>query len=144
MIQFSEGSGDVGRSVYQKLREFRKRHELSWDDHDEYLKLSKHERGRQLNDQKGNSIADMAAVLGGAGKGNRIWQEQPKQSQGEKELAPGKLNDATVFWADARDQAYARAWTINVTHRVGIPTGAGTRAMSESDDANHAEVEVAA
>jgi hypothetical protein len=75
MIKFSEGAGEVGRSVFQKLREFRKRHELEWED-PEVKQMDKKERGKWLNDQKGNTVADMAAVLGGAGKGNKIRVSQ--------------------------------------------------------------------
>ena len=44
--------------------------------------LTKYERGEKLNDQKANTIADMAAVLGGRGKGNKIWMpvtENPEE-----------------------------------------------------------------
>ncbi|KAK3368184.1 transcriptional regulation of mitochondrial recombination-domain-containing protein [Podospora didyma] len=64
--------GAVGRSVFQKLRELKKRHELEWEN-PEFLHLTKHDRGKEINDMKGNSVADIAAVLGGGGKGNRMW-----------------------------------------------------------------------
>ncbi|KAK1826916.1 transcriptional regulation of mitochondrial recombination-domain-containing protein [Podospora conica] len=78
MIRFGTGLGEVGRSVYQKLRELKKRHELEWgrDDPEEeqrMLNMSRHERGKAINDQRANVVADMAAVLGGYGKGNRMW-----------------------------------------------------------------------
>ncbi|KAK0710925.1 transcriptional regulation of mitochondrial recombination-domain-containing protein [Lasiosphaeris hirsuta] len=79
VIEFPEGGlGDVGRSVYQKLREFKKRHELEWgreNKEEEYrlLHMSRLERGKVLNDQRANIVADIAAVLGGVGKGNKMW-----------------------------------------------------------------------
>lgn len=66
--------------MFQKLREFRKRHELEWED-PEMKKMDKKERGKVLNDQKGNSIADMAAVLGGAGKGNKVWVSEEAEAR---------------------------------------------------------------
>ncbi|KAL0253070.1 hypothetical protein SLS55_010520 [Diplodia seriata] len=67
-----------GRSVYQKLREFRKLHELHWDNNQEYPMLppetqkrikegkaapTKKERAKIIMDQKANTIADLAALL---------------------------------------------------------------------------------
>jgi hypothetical protein len=71
VVEFGEGRGDVGRSVFQKLRELQKRHQLEWDD-PALLRMSKRERGKAINDQRGNSVADLAAVLAGRGKGNRV------------------------------------------------------------------------
>ncbi|CAP68897.1 uncharacterized protein PODANS_7_8595 [Podospora anserina S mat+] len=87
-IQFPEGGGGGG----------------PWDDGGEeakrLLNLTKKERGRELNDQKGNTVADMAFVLGGGGKGNKVarnfeeireWREKisddmKKRKELEKEL----------------------------------------------------------
>ncbi len=64
MIQFPEGLGVIGQSVFQKLREFRRQHELSWGyQTEEIYRMSRSEKGKTLNDQKANAIADMAAVL---------------------------------------------------------------------------------
>lgn len=53
-------SGPQGLSAYQRLREFRKRHEHEWTaPRCKPRKLV----GRELRDQKANSIADLAAVL---------------------------------------------------------------------------------
>jgi hypothetical protein len=86
LIKFADGAGEVGRSVFQKLREFRKRHELEWEE-PEVKQMDKKERGKWLNDQKGNTVADMAAVLGGAGKGNKIWVSEEAE-QKAKGLRP--------------------------------------------------------
>ncbi|KAI1005535.1 hypothetical protein K3495_g2684 [Podosphaera aphanis] len=68
-INFPQGSGPIGLSVFQKLREYRKRHEQEWGD--EIAKnpengyfIAKKLRGRLLCDQVANSVADMAYVLG--------------------------------------------------------------------------------
>lgn len=125
VIEFPEGQGEVGRSVLHKLREFRKRHELEWGDKetiDEMRKLIKPGRGqsielgRVLNDQKANSVADIAAVLGGSGKGNRIWAKPPQDED------PGELHQATIYWAEEVDQAYAQSWPENVRHVLGLDT----------------------
>ncbi|KAI0434144.1 hypothetical protein F5Y09DRAFT_328568 [Xylaria sp. FL1042] len=112
MIQFAEGQGEVGRSVFLHLRECKKLHEYSWDDSllfgENGRTRTKRERGICLNDQRANTIADMAAVLGGLGKGNLI---APKGAKKE-------LVEATVWWADALDRNHAIKWTKNVTHEL--------------------------
>ncbi|OJD33256.1 uncharacterized protein BKCO1_3200060 [Diplodia corticola] len=65
-------------TTYRQLREFRKLHELHWDNNKQYPKLAperqkeieqgrtaptKKERARIIMDQKANSIADLAALL---------------------------------------------------------------------------------
>lgn len=77
IIQFPEGQGKVGRRVYHLLRELRTRHMLEWDNSYFYEEetgksCTKRQRGEKLNNQKANAIADMAAVLGGAGKSNIV------------------------------------------------------------------------
>ncbi|GAW11148.1 hypothetical protein ANO14919_004900 [Xylariales sp. No.14919] len=131
MIQFPEGQGEVGRNVYQRLRECKKLHEYAWDDSMLYGKegqtLTTHERGRRLNDQRANTIADMAAVLGGLGKGNRIVVKNATVAEGEggaQTVAPATTDEgetlipATVWWANALDRNYAKEWPKNVTHEL--------------------------
>lgn len=143
------GQGAVGRSVYQKLREFKKRHELDWANEAEtgrkLMHLSKRERGAALNDQKPNSVADMAAVLAGAGKGNLMWSVS-RADDGSKDLGKGEihrnsgavekgavvdvkreLRRAVVYWANEQDKFHAREWSENVTHEVGIPSESDKR-----------------
>ena len=72
MIELPEGYGEVGRSLYQRLRECKTLHELAWGDemyHDDKTGrlLTRSERGRKLKDQKPYIVADIAAVLGGIG-----------------------------------------------------------------------------
>ncbi len=128
MVEFGAGQGDVGRSVFQKLRELRKRHLLEWED-EALLNVSRRERGKALNDQRGNFVADLAAVLSGVGKGNlvRVTSETPKKEEGVVEVKGGEgkgkvaLHQATVYWANEQDKYYAEEWTENVSHVVGLP-----------------------
>jgi hypothetical protein len=128
-IEFPPGKGSVGRSVYQKLRELKHLHEVSWSDEIRYKRpeeytgkekaaakkalenghefkalRSRVERGHALNAQKPFSIADMAAVLSGAGRGNKIVTEG------------NALLDVTVRWANDEDKMNAEEWSSNVTH----------------------------
>ncbi|OTA66648.1 hypothetical protein K449DRAFT_430961 [Hypoxylon sp. EC38] len=133
MIQFPEGYGEVGRSVFQRLRECKTLHELAWGDDMFYAEdgkpLSKHERGKRLNDQKANTIADMAAVLGGTGKGNKIWMpmtENPEElanlaADDEKNVKEDKqgvkaLLKTQVWWLNDQDRNFAESWPSNVSH----------------------------
>ncbi|KAK3898625.1 transcriptional regulation of mitochondrial recombination-domain-containing protein [Staphylotrichum tortipilum] len=165
VVEFGEGNGVMGRSVFQKLREFQQRHLLEWGPQaQELLKMDRWSRGKTLNDQHGNTVADLAAVLGGSGKGNLIvegrekelrwvkWTDKngkavggelkllkPKKKEGEETAVaaageegklkegeaakpePLKLQPATVYWANEQDRFYAREWTDNVTHVLGLP-----------------------
>ncbi|TDZ71809.1 hypothetical protein CTRI78_v001772 [Colletotrichum trifolii] len=103
-IEVPRGAGAAGQSVFQKLREFKRMHELCWGDeivfrdtatevHPEgnpngpnrKMVRNRQERARALNDQRANAIADLAAVLAGAGRGNRLivsWHERLMLQQG--------------------------------------------------------------
>lgn len=116
----------------QKLREFRHVHELAWGD--EILRdpetgrtRTKAERGRALCDQRANAIADMAAVLAGAGGGNKMWIETEEERRARLSLRPiqvdweavkakRKLYDVTVWWDNLRDKLHAQEWSSNVRH----------------------------
>ncbi|EFX00148.1 hypothetical protein CMQ_7150 [Grosmannia clavigera kw1407] len=122
LIQFDAGAGVVGRSVFQKLREFRRLHELSWGHQaSDLYAMDRKARGAALCDQRANSIADMAAVLAGAGHGNRIRLSADKD-QAAASTAPATLTEATVFWANDADIQTAESWSKNVVHVAGIPT----------------------
>ncbi|RTE70535.1 hypothetical protein BHE90_015075 [Fusarium euwallaceae] len=137
-ISFPEGQGSAGRSVFQKLRELKHLHEVAWDNEFRYKRpeeftaadrkriaeeekkgnpgyrpiRTKQERGIALNAQKPNSVADMAAVLGGLGRGNKIVTNEA--AEGEEQ----KLLDVTVSWANDQDREYAEKWSGNVTHEL--------------------------
>lgn len=133
-IEVGEGQGSVGRSIYAKLRELKHLHEVAWGDEfryktqDEFTdndrKLVKRaekndnehrpvrgrkERGFALNAQKHNTIADLAVVLAGQGRGNLV---APVAEDG----TPGPLGSVTVRWANDQDKNYAESWSNNVTH----------------------------
>ena len=134
IIEFPQGQGSVGRSVFQKLRELKHLHEVAWTDdfrykspseytHKQKTRLveeqekgnfnyrpirSKKERGIALNAQKANSIADIAAVLSGEGRGNKV-------TTGERDGAKD-LVQVTVNWANDQDKGFAESWSTNVTH----------------------------
>ncbi|KAK0718351.1 transcriptional regulation of mitochondrial recombination-domain-containing protein, partial [Lasiosphaeria miniovina] len=127
--------GLVGRSVYQKLRELKLRHDLEWDD-GQLIQMKKHDRGVELNDQRGNSVADISAVLGGIGKGNKMWY-YPAVEAAEAEVEASlkasavvetvtpeeervlQIHRATIYWANEEDRHWAAEWPENVTHVVG-------------------------
>lgn len=180
VVDVGAGNGIMGRSVFHKMREFKQRHLLEWGPQaGELLQAARRgERGRILNDQRANTVADLAAVLGGAGKGNLIvqgtekelrwvkWTDKngkavggemkllkPKQAgeaaassggsegadaavvaagEADKPAAEGgdakqqptdkvQLRPATVYWANEQDRFYAREWTANVSHVLGLP-----------------------
>lgn len=134
-INFNPGHGEVGRSVFQKLRELKHLHEVAWGDdmlyktYDEYTEQekkgaekamkegrvpgrpirSKRERGIAINAQKKNSIADMAVVLAGKGPGNKM--KLKNLEEGGEGLA-----GVTVRWANNYDRNYAAKWSHNVAH----------------------------
>ncbi|KAF3770050.1 hypothetical protein M406DRAFT_320160 [Cryphonectria parasitica EP155] len=176
MIRFGSGQGVVGRSVFQKLREFRALHELEWGwQAKEFQKLSRRDRGEKIHNQKPNTVADIAAVLAGAGRGNLMWTTEPaKAIEGEVDAAQGaeaelatidsqaaqesaleddaqasstappsetaapnkaskkhskrvepskRLHKATIYWSNDADLFWARKWSQNVEHEVGLPDG---------------------
>lgn len=119
MIQFEPGQGAVGRNVFQKLREVRRRHELDWDWQAAELKgMNRRERGQKIHNQKPNAIADIAAVLGGYGRGNLMW------TPGAKGWAlPEPEAKAEVVKDDVAQEAVAEA---------GTPEGSQAQATHEA------------
>ncbi|ETS80455.1 hypothetical protein PFICI_07984 [Pestalotiopsis fici W106-1] len=152
LIQFPEGMGHIGRSVFHIMREFRMQHDLAWSD--KYLvhakshrTLTRLERGERLNTaQKPNAIADMAAVLGGLGRGNKMWlpvvegvtdlvETSGATRTNEESGSTEALLRTTVFWADKLDKNFAQEWPANVSHyelseAVGVPV-TGTEEVTE-------------
>ncbi|KXJ97510.1 transcriptional regulation of mitochondrial recombination-domain-containing protein [Microdochium bolleyi] len=120
MVEFPQGQSLVGLSVFHMLREAQFLHSYSWDPSQPGLTrdpktgktYSKLERGRALNAaMMPNSVADIAAVLGGLGKGNKIWAVQPTE-----DAPAGVRIPATVYWADLSHKDHAAEWPDNVTH----------------------------
>lgn len=84
LIEVPKGLGVVGRNVMQKLREFRHRHELEWGwQAEELASKSRRERGELIHNQRSNAVADIAAVLAGAGRGNKMWAAEKTEAEAE-------------------------------------------------------------
>ncbi|CAI4219532.1 unnamed protein product [Parascedosporium putredinis] len=123
VLEFPKGMGAVGRSVFAKLREFRRRHELEWED-DVYFEmrpdgnrrvLTRQQRGLKIHEQLPNAVADMAAVLSGIGKSNKMWLEAPPRKRPQPRLETRRAR-ATIFWSNGIFKHHARDWTPNVIH----------------------------
>ncbi|PQE03009.1 transcriptional regulation of mitochondrial recombination domain-containing protein [Rutstroemia sp. NJR-2017a BVV2] len=114
LITFPPGTSAAGLTAYQKLREYRKLHELSWDPSSPVFQdkdgkpLNRILRGRKLNDQKANSVADIAAVLESIREGN--------EKIGLKGIGEGK--NVEVKWRDLNDAEWAEKWSEAVVHDV--------------------------
>ncbi|KHJ30790.1 hypothetical protein EV44_g4739 [Erysiphe necator] len=147
-IQFPKGCGPVGLSVFQKLREYRKRHEHEWGE--EITKnpengyfISKKKRGRKICDQVANSVADMAYVLGRLRQQEIVleneevpkidrrikkYSKRPRESASPYVSKPppggiglvgeGKGLPVQVYWKDIKMAEYAETWSDNVEHGI--------------------------
>lgn len=92
----------------QKLREFRHRHELEWGwQAEELASRSRRERGELIHNQRSNAVADIAAVLAGAGRGNKMWRPEPLPA--EAEAADADAAAAATEEAAASEEAEAKA-----------------------------------
>lgn len=89
-----------GREAFRQLREFRMMHEYCWEKPEQGASLpKKSERVRMLQNQKANSIADLAAVLelqNKKGEEQRedwkaFWEEQDKRVAKLERIAGGLL-----------------------------------------------------
>src|SRR4051794_6165452 len=73
--------------------------------------IAKKKRGRLINDQKANSVADIAAVLGkiGTPEGDEIGLKGAMEK--------GKdLTKVEVKWINLLDAQFAETWSENVVH----------------------------
>ena len=131
-----------GLNAFQKLREFRKIHETAYPlelvtqtegKHVGQL-LPKKKRGIKLMDQKANSIADMAAVLGLHARPPKEEEiertkalvnltDRPRAKRGLRSHATsnalefqGKLDGVSIWWSDLLDAEYAETWPTQVRH----------------------------
>lgn len=115
----------------QKLREFRHRHELEWGwQAEELMSKSRRERGELIHNQRSNAVADIAAVLAGAGRGNRMWAAEPlpvdaeaaeattaaaseeAESQPAGAAAPENIDETTARKSKSKSKAKANAVTV--------------------------------
>ncbi|POS83888.1 hypothetical protein EPUL_005261 [Erysiphe pulchra] len=147
-ITFPKGCGPVGLSVFQKLREYRKRHEHEWGE--EITKnpengyfISKKKRERKICDQVANSVADIAYVLGRLRQQElavekeevskvdlrkKKFSKKPRESTSPYVSKPppggiglvgeGKGLPVQVSWRDIKMAEYAETWSDNVEHGI--------------------------
>lgn len=85
-------SGRQGLNAYKELREFRIRHEHEWDFPD-LVRAPKAKVARRLQDQKANSIADMAYVLLRQDKVARFQDRQGELERVKNEAAEKKAHE---------------------------------------------------
>ncbi|KAK6363268.1 hypothetical protein TWF730_000711 [Orbilia blumenaviensis] len=90
----------TGLKAFQHLRELRKMHETQWDIELKSKKMK--ERSKILQDQRGNSIADLAAIC-------------KRDVTGEEKVR--------VRWMNIYDAEYAREWPECVVHDVETQKG---------------------
>jgi hypothetical protein len=72
-------------------------------------------RGRKICDQKANSVADIAAVLGHL-EAQEAAEEGKKGGIGLKGEGTGEKVE--VLWNDLNDAEFAETWSENVEHGV--------------------------
>jgi hypothetical protein len=76
--------------------------------------LTKKKRGRKLMDQKANSVADMACVLGAIGT-DKPWGTKGMEDSGEGTVVE-------IRWGNVADAEFAETWSGEVLHDV-LPRG---------------------
>lgn len=143
MIRFNKGQGEIGRSVFQKLREFRRMHELSWGwQAEDMIKMNKKNRGMTIINQKRNAIADIAAVLAGAGKGNKMWTMEPELEPEPTEAEAEELQPASE---EATSEVEAGTETIATQATPAMTEPASARSTvtetKPAEEATHASTE---
>lgn len=125
VIDFPPQSSSICLQAFQKLREYRRRHELEWGNEIAYKDQTPAEieeglrkerenfrvRGRKIQDQRANSVADIAAVLERLGEAGKEMEEH--KPIGLKVAEP---LDVTVLWRDVHDAEFAPTWSSNVEH----------------------------
>ncbi|CZT49773.1 uncharacterized protein RSE6_10663 [Rhynchosporium secalis] len=135
-IRFPPGAGTIGLSAFQKLREYRKRHELEWGTEITLGEDGKHkslkERGKALCDQRANSVADMALVL------SRLAPaplEDGVETREEREKNIGLIGEGSgtqveILWNNMCDAEFAEKWADNVVHApMPAPTPSGGKRL---------------
>ncbi|PHH70856.1 hypothetical protein CDD82_6881 [Ophiocordyceps australis] len=139
VIKFPPEHSSVGRCVFQKLRELKHLHEVSWPDELRYKVpsqfstqdkkriaeaeakgktlrpfRSKYQRGCAINAQKQNAIADMSVVLAGKGKGNTMVHKDANDPE-------NRLIPVSVDWMFDYLKRHAPSWSDNVEHGLLAP-----------------------
>lgn len=141
LIEVPKGLGVVGRNVMQKLREFRRRHELEWGwQAEELLSRSRRERGELIHNQRSNAVADIAAVLAGAGRGNRMWTaETAAAAEAEAEAETAASEEAEA----AESQPAGAAAPENIDETTAAADGSSKKSKSKAKAKSKAVEETA-
>ncbi|KAF3345837.1 Eukaryotic translation initiation factor 2 subunit gamma [Verticillium dahliae VDG2] len=103
LIQFPAGAGTAGQSAFQKLREYRRRHELEWGD----------EKLFRTREDAATGRLRTLVEAGGQLRGKRWSTDAPKEGSADRQLL-----EATVFWRDQQDKNFASEWSANVKHEL--------------------------
>lgn len=128
LIEVPKGLGVVGRNVMQKLREFRHRHELEWGwQAEELLSRSRRDRGELIHNQRSNAVADIAAVLAGVGRGNRMWADEAAAAEAEAEAAAAASEEA-----EAESQPAGAAAPENIDETTESPAKSKSKAKAKA------------
>lgn len=104
--------------------------------------LPRKERGKKIQNQKANSIADMAAVLASQARApteeeirsakffvRRDGRPVAKKGAGSKRSCraiefQGRIEGTSVWWADMLDAEFAETWPVQVVHgRLAVYRG---------------------
>lgn len=137
-------SSQIGLSIYQKLRELRRRHELEWEESDYLDKegnfMTRKSRGRKLCDQRANSVADISYMLSrlrllGPGESfdppapaadsmpatttatDKVTDVEPTTKKGSIGLVGEGLGEQVELkWWNITDAEWASTWSDNVVH----------------------------
>ncbi|KAH7360714.1 transcriptional regulation of mitochondrial recombination-domain-containing protein [Rhexocercosporidium sp. MPI-PUGE-AT-0058] len=138
-IKFPPGAGTTGLSVFQKLREYRRRHELEWGDEvrlDEEGNARKlKDRAKAICDQKANSVADIATVL------NMLAVPPPSTRVKRKDaLRPGDEGfDPEVYAAQRAERMKPQMKKLNIG-LIGAESGTKVEILwNDIHDAEFAE-----
>ncbi|KAF8465309.1 transcriptional regulation of mitochondrial recombination-domain-containing protein [Kalaharituber pfeilii] len=94
-----------GLDTYRLLREFRIMHETQYDP--ALLKLTKEKRKKKLQDQKANSIADLAQAI----QMELEHLEKKNMRTGDEQIV--------IKWQNPIDGEYAKSWPGEVRHMQG-------------------------
>ncbi|KAI0180403.1 transcriptional regulation of mitochondrial recombination-domain-containing protein [Hypoxylon sp. FL1284] len=141
LVQFPENHEHVGRSVYMLLRECQKLHQLSWGDdmlyNDKGATLTRHERGHKLNNQRANTVADLAAVLGGLGKGSKIWKTYiPEETPALDTTKKGSAEEVVTKKANGEESSNKEINEEASSTQEVVAAGSSTKEVNSTENVN--------
>jgi hypothetical protein len=121
MATISFPTNEQGLEAYRELREWRKMHELQYDNKLR-LENSKAELKKILQNQKANSVADVAHVLTRqtAGLVPSEGEQLSTDAAANEDITEDKI--VRISWANLLDAEYAREWPLTVVHTGMAPS----------------------